>query len=330
MRAPGDYFDIEGARRTTGYRHDERTERALAEMNELLANGASATANGEDHPTVLVFGLPRSGTTAVYQLLCYCLDVGYPDNVVARFWEAPRFGVALSRALLRGARDGSFRSEYGQSAALAGPHEFRYFWQRWLGLTTMEDHLDFDAHRHADWPGLRHALREMTSAFERPVVFKSLYFGQFLPDLATELPMPLFVHVERDPREVALSLLVARQRYYGSTDIWWSSFPPEFRALEHLPVPDQIAGQVVGLRRLHRDRLAALSPELVLEVPYGELCAHPDRLVHRIRQQLRSTYGTTVDLLNPPPPRLVGDAPADPGPDGAATLEALEAFSARH
>ena len=40
-------------------------------------------------PLLFIVGVPRSGTTLLYQLMCTHLDVGYVSNAMARWWMAP-------------------------------------------------------------------------------------------------------------------------------------------------------------------------------------------------------------------------------------------------
>ncbi len=80
--------------------------------------------------------------------------------------------------------------------------------------------------------------------------------AQFLPAFARVLPMPLFVHVRREPLDVALSILEARRRYYGDPSVWWSTHPPGYEALAELSPAEQIAGQVTGLRRAYAAQIA--------------------------------------------------------------------------
>lgn len=325
-----DYFEAESALRRGSYQREVDVERALNEMNEALSWHSPLEAGEQAHPTVLVFGLPRSGTTLLYQTLCWSLDVGYPNNIIARFWAAPRFGVVLTRALLGDERDGSFLSDYGRTSAPAGPHEFRYFWQRWLGLEGLDAHLDFGDHeQQPDWTGLRAGVGELQEAFDRPLVFKSLYLGQFVPGLLAAFDKPLLVYVDRSPDDVALSILAARRSYYDRTDVWWSTMPPDYLRIAQLPVDRQIARQVADLRHIYEDKLARVDPGVWLRVSYEELCASPSTVVDAVREALRRRYGSSPAYVNPLPEAFPVQRARAADAGGEAVLRALHEATGR-
>lgn len=256
-------------------------------------------------PHLFVFGLPRSGTTLTHQVLTYGLDLGYVSNVMARFWLAPHAGAVVSRAVLGGTVDESFASDYGYVHSPAGPHEFAYFWCRWLGIEDTEDLLDFSGDSvRADWKGGAAAVARIRAAFDKPLIFKTSYAGQFLPAFARTFPMPLFIHVWREPWPVARSILEARRRIYGDTSVWWSTYPPDYATLREQPAAEQIAGQVAGLRRAYATLIAKVPAELVLDVSYEELCERPASVIEAVRGRCREVHGLGPALRHPVPDRF--------------------------
>jgi hypothetical protein len=309
------------------YRKDEALEEAVRELNRALAAHEPPAPDGlPPLPHLFVFGLPRSGTTLTHQVLTRGLDVGYVSNVMARFWLAPHAGAVLSQAVLGQERDDTFRSDYGKTLVPAGGHEFAYFWHRWLGIEDVEDLVDFsgDSER-ADWDGMAAALRTIQAVFDRPLVFKTNYAAQFLPAFARVLPMPLFVHVWREPLDVALSILEARRRYYGDLSTWWSTHPPDYQTLAGRSPSEQIAGQVVGLRRAYAAQIAKAPAELTVEFEYADLCADPAAVVEMIRDRCRAVHGIAPALLHPLPAQFNRSPPREPrSDDEIAVAEALQ------
>jgi hypothetical protein len=308
------FFERENRARTPAYRKDTPLERALLDVNRALAeHEPSAPADLDPLPTIFVFGIPRSGTTLLHQLLTLGLDVGYVSNVMARFWLAPHAGAIVSRAVLGRARDASFVSDYGETLDPAGGHEFAYFWNHWLSIHDIDDVLDFSGDSaRADWEGVAAAVMRIRAAFDRPLVFKTNYAGQFLPAFARTFAMPLFVYVRRDPWPVARSILEARRRIYGDTATWWSTYPPEYAVLCERPAAEQIAGQVAGLRRTYAAQIAKVPADLVVEVGYDELCERPAAVIEIVRRRCREVHGTAPDLLHPVPDHFERSNPGTP------------------
>ena len=321
----------ENRARSTAYRKDETLERALLAINESLAPyEPDAPDDLAPLPNLFVIGLPRSGTTLTHQVLAWALDVGYVSNLMARFWLAPHAGAILSRAVLGTERDGSFASKYGKSTGLAGGHEFAYFWQHWLGIHEVDDLLDFSGDGRADWAGAGAAVRRVLAAFEKPLLFKTNYAAQFLPGFARTFPMPLFVHVRRDPLDVALSILEARRRYYDDVSTWWGTYPPEYEELAARPFAQQIAGQVVGLSRAYAAQVGKVPAELTVEADYRDLCDDPVSVVERIRRRCDDVHGIELRLLNALPERFEPAPPRTPASEEEiAVAEALSEALAR-
>jgi hypothetical protein len=320
------FVQAENRLRTAEYRKDEVLEDAIETINSVLEREEPDVPDGVvAQPTLFVFGLPRSGTTLLHQVLAWGLDVGYVSNVMARFYRAPYAGAMLSQAVLGARRDDSFASDYGKSLDAAGGHEFAYFWQRALGIGGVDDLVDFGGVApKADWPATVAAVRRMQWAFGRPMLFKTNFAAQFLPQFASELAPAVFVLIERDPRDVALSILEARRRYYGDTRTWWATYPPNFAELRGLDPVSQVAGQVVALGAAYEEQVAKVPSGVTVRVAFDELCADPDAVVRRVRQSSLEVFGQAPELLHELPPRFEARRRAARTDEDRALLAALE------
>ncbi|NBO54134.1 MAG: hypothetical protein EBU84_05990, partial [Actinobacteria bacterium] len=77
-------------RRTSRFSKDDSTEEIFWRLNEAIRGIKLGTSTGVKlPPLVFIVGVPRSGTTLLSQLFSRFLDVGYIDNIVARFWANP-------------------------------------------------------------------------------------------------------------------------------------------------------------------------------------------------------------------------------------------------
>lgn len=293
-------IEVENEARQAEMRKDRSQEDFLWGLNRTL-RGAEAEFEAmarEDLPFLFVVGPPRSGTTLTMQLVAACLDVGYVDNVVGRFWLAVAHGVHLSRAVQGGRRAISYASRYGVTSDPSDPHEFGYFWSSHLGTRD-----EVKAPEDVDWTALRRDLARMAGAFARPVAFKNLITVSHVEGLARHLPRTCFVRVRRDHLDTGLSILQARERYYGDRNTWWSLRTPKGAALERLPWDEQIAAQLSFIdRHLDRSLDAALSVGArVVDINYETLCAEPMRLVDEAAQALEALGAPVARLAEPPP-----------------------------
>mgnify|MGYP006412211417 FL=1 len=170
-----DIYDAENNRRQISSKKDYNNENVIASMNYALSkfnNTFQDTIDVDDgHPLIIPFGLPRSATTLLTQVIISYFDVGYVDNIIARFWESPIYGIALSNALLK-EKHNSFSSNYGKTLEISSPHEFSYFWHKWMSIDSLYD-LDIERiKRDTNWIGLSNILTQMSIEFDKPMVMK--------------------------------------------------------------------------------------------------------------------------------------------------------------
>jgi hypothetical protein len=278
-------------------RHDPEFAQEFAKDpadEELLGTLNAALAPAEDdsyldlpetYPTLHVVGVPRSGTTLLYQVVAAGLEIGYVNNLVAAFWRAPVLGMRLSRKLGLDRFEPSFDSRFGRTRGVGEPHEFGYFWNhhlRYPGLYALPDGHE----NEIDWARLRTVIVNMAHWNRGPVAFKPMLLTWHLERIAREMPLTCLVWIRRDLRATALSLLEMRRSLFGSDETWASLRPHGPDWLDGEPPWRQVAAQVVALDRTLEAAATALGPETVLELGYEDLCADPRAALERVRALL--------------------------------------------
>ncbi|KAA8976810.1 sulfotransferase [Halospina sp. K52047b] len=287
---------------------DPGTEKFLENMNEALRHSEHATYKEEipQYPFIFIIGLPRSGTTLLSQVIAAGLEVGYIDNLAARFWLAPVTGIRLSQSIFGSKRVNSFQSHYGATQDPVDVHEFGYFWRHWLGKQTFADIKNARVHEdNIDWNGLRRSLANMQQCFNAPMSFKNIYGSYHMARMQRELGKVLYIYIERDPVDVAVSILKARERHYSDLNKWWSYVPPEYEKLLDKDYWTQIAGQVHYLTRYYRKEFADIEDQrTVLSVTFEELCKKPESIVEAVRNRLWSVFDCQVSTTGTLPTRF--------------------------
>lgn len=253
------------------------------------------------HPAVFIVGVPRSGTTLLHQLLVNRLQVGYIDNLIARFWGCPHVGIKLSKELIpeHDRISLQYTSDLGRTPGLAGPHEFGYFWNYWFGFNEEEPHkLSEQRRTGVDIDGLGRTLADMQLMFGLPLAFKNLTCGLQAELLWQAYPKALFVYVERDPIEVGRSILAARKRFHGSYQAWWSIKPAGWP--ENVPdrgPASEVAWQVMETARQTMESLSCVN---FIKVNYNGLLADPESVIMRIAYSIRAAGGGFVTTRGKP------------------------------
>jgi hypothetical protein len=257
-----------------------------------------------ERPVVFVLGLPRSGTTLVSRYLVHRLEIAYWTSGVGQHPRAPVVTTFLER------RQGPHRSELdshdGRIEGAAAPREAGSVWERFF---DRERYMRFDDLRPGDAPALRNLVAATQRVFGgTPFVNKDVKHMLRIDALARVFPESLFLVVRRRPQDVALSILRARFELRADPMQWGSVKPPDHERLAGLPVEEQVAGQVLSLRRRLDADLAALPQERVLRLDYERFCREPDTSLG----PLRRTLGAVAERAGPAGPfAALHHAPAD-------------------
>lgn len=249
---------------------DNTFESFLDDLNSTLASGMgdfppppSAYLTGQ------IVGLPRSGTTILYQLLAQTMRVGYPSNTMALFWRTPTIGARLHEHLARTGPTVGTESIAGRTIEPLDPHEFGYFWRNALGHS--DNSIDADR-EPIPMHQLQDTLDAVTGVFAKPVVYKNFYALVHIDEMRNHLVRQKYVVITRDPLDVALSLLDVRRRIGVADEANFGLAVQE--PGEHVPVHERIANQVLTLSRL-QDACEFETDPSSMALSYADLCRNP-------------------------------------------------------
>ncbi len=300
--------------RRDGYIKPPEDENFLLDINRLLKEREMQAYQDypEAFPTLFVFGVPRSGTTLTAQLIAHSFDIGYMNNFMARFWLAPVTGIKLSKILFTDKRT-DFQSEYATTSHTTDLHAFGYFWRYWFRNEKLTDFaLARQTEKNLDWDGLRKTLLSIQHEFGKPVVFKNLFGAYYIERLLKLLDKTVFIYIERDPVDSAISILGARKNYYADPNLWWSTVPLEYEQLKDRPYMEQIAGQVYYLRKLYRAQIDAVGGNRIISIQYRDMCANPLGTLQQIQQRCRQWFDAKIDITTAPPEQFTFRQYRDP------------------
>lgn len=240
-------------------------------LARLPAAGSDEKAAGallQQMPPLFIIGAPRTGSTALYQIISHVFEVAYIDNLAANFYGNLPLALRLSRVAGGQGGHGCFESDLGRtgSGGWHAPHECGEFWYRWL--SREEHYVEATDITPGMVAGLRREVVAATRALGRPLVFKNLNVGQRLQLIRRAFPEARILYCRREQAFTVQSILVARDRLGWPADALWSVRPKDWRTLERLPVMAQVAAQVVALERQIEDDLQGFPSAQVLAVDY--------------------------------------------------------------
>ena len=235
-------------------------------------------------PILFIVGVPRSGTTLLYQLISAHLDVGYVSNAMARWWIAPVAGARFRSPLRDEPRSLALASDLGRSEGPDGPHEFGWFWQFHLHHEDSDD-LDAEALAARDFRDAKAELEGLAGYFNRPLVLKALIHVPYkITWLKEQLPQARFIWIHRDPIFVAQSILEARSDRFGDPSRWLSVRPRDVERWMSSSPCEQVAHQILDVTASMSRAFASLDPCDVIHVEYNQLVRQPDAELRRIAE----------------------------------------------
>lgn len=221
---------------------------------------------------VFIIGLPRSGSTLLYQLVTDMFDVTYFDNLINLGRENIHFALSISNLLFRNRPHQSYRSNYGNTSSdgLHAPAEAGPLWYRWFPENVSE--VTPELLSSEKMVQLRDTIESIVNREGKPLVIKNLYMILRMQVLREVFPDARYIYIRRDPLFVAQSIYFARQK--NLEDIraeWWSVPFPGHEALLGSPAEKQIAHQVVALQRIIDREIKEINKNNIFMLDYESL-----------------------------------------------------------
>ncbi len=303
--------------RTEQFSRVSELEVLLKELNTNLAsaNDKYLSDSTERYSKIFVVGPLRSGTTLFTQWLASSGLVGYPTNLLSRFFGAPLVGAKIQQLLtnpiynfrneiLDFNSDINFSSDNGKTKGALAPNEFWYFWRRFLPFDDLDYMPGKELREKANLSGLRDELNALANIFEKPFAMKAMIMNQNIPELAEQFDKALFIWIRRDPIFNIQSALEARKRQYGDINTWYSFKIKEYPELKQLDPLVSVAGQIAAINQSVEQGIDNIPDHKKLVVQYEEFCKRPEYYFKEIARRLVKQGGVDAEAV----PEYTGDA----------------------
>jgi len=210
---------------------------------------------------IFIVGAPRSGTNVFYRTMARHPDLAWISNITKKM---PNSEV-LTRTLML------FRSDHR-------PSEGNNIWQKFI---TDEDE---SLSREQATPAARRYLHKIVQNhlrfFSKPRFLNKCPGNSVRIDFLREIfPDAVFIHLIRDGRAAAYSIMHSRLKHAGS---YWSVKPPGWRNLLGLPLVEACALQWKMIVEAVLQSAAKLPPEQYLAVKYEDFVARPAEILNQV------------------------------------------------
>lgn len=239
-------------------------------------------------PQLFVMGLPRSGTTLIYQYIVHRLNVSYFTHGVGKFPYAACIATFIQHKLY-GQYRSVFKSNYGKEsgAVPVAPREAGGLWCRFFDANN---YVEVDDLAEKDIYLLKNTIACVQNIFGGiPFVNKNVKHLLRIGALGKIFPNSRFLIVERDISDVAISILRGRYKNLSDPTQWWSVRPPNYKKLKDLPIAEQIDNQCSSLKQKMEYDLSKLLSEKVIRIRYEDFCNNPDGFIRKIMFSINAT-----------------------------------------
>ncbi|MFP4024595.1 MAG: sulfotransferase [Thiohalospira sp.] len=288
-------------KRTENFKPNENLDALITELKALLEPVQLQIQNNftnNEYPFLFIVGNPRSGSTLLLQWMASLGIFSYPTNFLNRFAYAPYIGAQIQKLLFdkkfdlndefKDLMSGiSFESNLGKTSGALSVNEFQHFFRNYMDNFEPQYLPDNDIEK-IDFNKIKSGLASIESAFQKPFVVKLVMLQFNLDVFYKYIPKSIFIHIKREPLYNMQSLLLAREKYYGDKNIWWSVKPKEYDKLRELDVFTQIAGQVFYTNKAIENGLENIPEEKKVVIQYEDFCRNPKTYFNEIINKYKS------------------------------------------
>lgn len=206
-----------------------------------------------DRP-IFIVGAPRSGTNIFYRTFAKHPDLAWISNITKKFPAS----LWITRLIMM------FRDDHR-------PTEANNVWQKFTG--NRDESLGMENASNAARKYLHRVLQNNLKIFDKPrFVNKSPGNSVRIEFLKEIFPDAIFIHIIRDGRAVAYSIMRSRLGHSGD---YWSVKPPGWQDLLKLPLINACALQWKMIVEAIMASSRKLPRTQYMEVKYEEFVARP-------------------------------------------------------
>jgi|GEM_PF-2449890 len=249
---------------------------------KYLFGDTKMVKNKGNVPLVFIVGVPRSGTTAIYQYLCSVPGTNYIDNVMHLFYWNLGLGKRISKVLFRDVPNETLKSKHGKTWMYSwhGPSECTPFWNQFFDNSTTHSMvnrtLDKNSGRH-----LKESVKMLAASGDGPLVIKNLGLSLKVEVLNELFPDALFIYVQRDMQDVKRSVLRVREQMKIKPADWWSIKPSTYSEIKSLHLEQKVERQIFDLRKEMEVQLSNIEEHRILKLDYSSFFADSEMWLKR-------------------------------------------------
>lgn len=155
-------------------------------IGKYIENKLIQKSNTMSPPPIFIVGLPRSGSTLLYQLIFNYYNVSFFSNFTSFFFSYPASILLLTKHFHLKSRVKTYESNFGLTKGFFSPSEAGGLYRCWFSETSniSNEHI-------------KKTCNKISDIFERPFVWKNLNLSLEIERLYKIFPNALFIKINR-------------------------------------------------------------------------------------------------------------------------------------
>ena len=231
------------------------------------------TSEPEIKRPIFVVGCPRSGTNTLYYRLAKHPDLAWISNITKKMPNS----MLLTRLLMMVRKDHH-------------PTEAKNVWRRYA--TADNDARGRDDATPKAKAFFHKVVRNHLTMFDKGRFINKCPRNSVRIEFLDELfPDAFFIHMIRDGRAVANSILRARKNH---GDAYWGCEPPGWQDLADRPMVEACGLQWKMIVEHALDTATSIPPERYMEVRYEDMCDRPEETFRAVGEKVGLEWDDAV------------------------------------
>jgi len=238
---------------------------------------------------VFIIGSPRTGTTVLRQLISTAIDSSYFTNTTNKLFHIFHIPLPITSAILTNTifrtkvNITENKSNYGGTPGRGAPCEGELIWGYWFG--SQQEEVKFDNISEKQRLAMYTAVANTEKIYGKPFINKTTVLSLRIEALAKIFPKAVFIRIQRDPIDVAQSLLVARKTKYKD---WLGSKPDECKNIKDADLVTEVCTQIKYTEEKISADEKTIGAGRFLPIDYKKLCNSPIDKIQLISNFLES------------------------------------------
>ena len=224
---------------------------------------------------------PRGGSTFFQQIIISFTKIGFVSNLMASFWNYPELGAMLQKKFLNYDNlISNFKSNYGNTDGIFEPHEWGYFWRKWLDIPNKD--CFYNQKSFIKWNKLNKELTSIKNILDLPIIFDTPYVNTYFNEFKKNIDSAKYIFIFRSPYAVCNSIYNARIKKLNNINLFYSSRPKNI-SLENLNNPiEQVIAQVHAIFMEILDFKSILPKRDYITLKYEDLFVSSNKILEKM------------------------------------------------